>query len=107
MIESVSACGWSCTADSTATRGRVTRSATPLSSRSKSEVVGTLRSIEHLLESVKISSISLPGHAQSERAGSAFRTERVPGVARPRNDAPFVSGTFTSPIMPTTQAAMT
>src|ERR687894_2197865 len=43
MIESVSACGWSCTADSTATRGRVTRSATLRNMRSKSDVVGTVR----------------------------------------------------------------
>ncbi len=29
MSESVSACGWACTADSTASRGRVTRRAVP------------------------------------------------------------------------------
>src|SRR5918998_6888135 len=45
MIESVSACGWSCTADSTAIRGRVTCRATPRNMRSKSEDVGTLRSL--------------------------------------------------------------
>src|ERR671917_1402629 len=53
MIESVSACGWSCTADSTATRGRVTRRATPRNMRSKSEVVGTLQSVPQFLESIK------------------------------------------------------
>src|SRR3981081_3380024 len=53
MIESVSACGWSCTADSTATRGRVTRRATPRNMRSKSDVVGTPRSVAQLLELLK------------------------------------------------------
>ena len=53
MIESVSACGCSCTADSTATRGRVTRSAAPRSMRSSSAFVGTLRSMAPSLESVK------------------------------------------------------
>ena len=43
MIESVSACGWSRTAVSTASRGRVTRSAAPRSRRSNSEAVGTAR----------------------------------------------------------------
>ena len=42
MIESVSACGWAWTAASTATRGRVTRSAAPRSRRSYSGGVGTL-----------------------------------------------------------------
>ena len=41
MIESVSACGWSCTAASTASRGRVTRSGASRSIRSYSAVVGT------------------------------------------------------------------
>ena len=41
MIESVSACGCSYTAVSTATRGRVTRRAAPRSICSKSKVVGT------------------------------------------------------------------
>src|ERR1700716_2536808 len=53
LIESVSACGWSCTADSTATRGRVTRRATPRNMRSKSDVVGTPRSVAQLLELLK------------------------------------------------------
>ena len=39
MIDSVSACGWLCTAVSTATRGRVTRRAAPRSRRSSSEAV--------------------------------------------------------------------
>src|ERR1035437_3667853 len=41
MIESVSACGCSYTAVSTATRGRVTRSAAPRNNCSKSKVVDT------------------------------------------------------------------
>src|SRR5215211_1565961 len=53
MIESVSACGWPCTADSTATRGRVTRRATPRNMRSKLEVVRTLRSLALFLEWIK------------------------------------------------------
>ena len=50
MIESVSACGCAYTASSTANRGRVTRSAASRSMCSKSEVVGTLRSMLHFLE---------------------------------------------------------
>src|SRR5438270_13197463 len=53
MIESVSACGWSYTAVNTATRGRVTRRAAPRNMRSKSEVVGTRRSVPQFLESIK------------------------------------------------------
>jgi hypothetical protein len=53
MIESVSACGWSCTADSTATRGRVTRRATPRNMCSKSEVVGARQRVAQFLESIK------------------------------------------------------
>src|SRR5918911_1401537 len=64
MIESVSACGWSCTADSTATRGRVTRRATPRNMTSKSDVVGTLRSLAHFLESIKY---QLVGHLDDTR----------------------------------------
>src|SRR5665647_3104985 len=53
MIESVSACGCSHTAVSTATRGRVTRSAAPRNNCSKSKVVDTIRSVAHFLESIK------------------------------------------------------
>jgi hypothetical protein len=42
MIESVSARGWFCTVDITATRGCGTRRAAPRNTRSKSDVVGTL-----------------------------------------------------------------
>src|SRR5436190_15983026 len=53
MSESVSACGCACTAVSTASRGRVTRSDAPRSRRSSSEVVGTLRTMLHSLEYFK------------------------------------------------------
>src|SRR5262249_48987863 len=45
VIESVPACRWSCTADSAATRGHVTRRATLRNMRSKSAAVGTLRAL--------------------------------------------------------------
>src|SRR5215469_3411849 len=54
MIESVSEWGLRCTAVSTASRGRVTRSAAPRNIRSKSAAVGTRRSIVYFLESIKI-----------------------------------------------------
>src|SRR4051812_38020004 len=41
MIECVSACGWSCTTASTATRGRVMRKDAPRNMRSRSEIGGT------------------------------------------------------------------
>ena len=72
MIESVSACGWSCTAASTASRGRVTRRPAPRSMRSKSEAVGTLRSLLHLLEPIEG-----PGEA------AALGTTRVAAFNRP------------------------
>src|SRR4051812_13375448 len=50
---SVSACGWSCTAPSTATRGRVTRSEASRSSCWSSSSVTTDRSLATDLESVK------------------------------------------------------
>src|ERR1019366_8508439 len=53
MSESVSACGCSYTAVSTATRGRVTRSAAPRNNCSTSEVADTIRSVSHFLESIK------------------------------------------------------
>src|SRR5680860_750897 len=53
MIKSVSACGCSYTAVSTATRGRVTRSAAPRNNCSSSKVVDTIRSVAHFLESIK------------------------------------------------------
>src|SRR5450631_3329702 len=53
MSESVSACGCSYTAVSTATRGRVTRSAAPRNNCSTSKVVDTIRSVAHFLESIK------------------------------------------------------
>src|SRR5512135_1414451 len=59
MIESVLACGWSCTADGLAARGCVTRRATPRNMRSKSGVVGTLRSLAHVLESIKYQASAL------------------------------------------------
>src|SRR5215218_2722213 len=53
ISESVSACGWSCTAASTATRGRVTRRATWRSMPSSSAVVGIALSLPQNLERFK------------------------------------------------------
>src|SRR5665647_101609 len=63
MIESVLACGCSYTAVSTATRGRVTRSAAPRNNCSTSKGVVTLRTLVHFLESVKKSAM---GRRRSE-----------------------------------------
>src|SRR5690349_24938471 len=49
MMVSVSACGWSCTAVRTATRGRVTRSSAPRSTCSSSTVVGMARACRIVL----------------------------------------------------------
>jgi hypothetical protein len=53
ISESVSACGFPCTAASTASLGRVTRRAASRSMDSKSELVGTPRSLSHILDPFK------------------------------------------------------
>src|SRR5215217_8026009 len=77
MIESVSACGRACTADSTASRGRVTRRSTPRNMCSKSDVVGTPP------ESGRYSGINQelgPGRvSQPDRGSAAAVRQRRPG----------------------------
>src|SRR4051794_23192190 len=54
MIEYVSACGWSCTAASAATRGRVTCKEALRSIASSSWVAGMAGSLAHILEAIQI-----------------------------------------------------
>jgi hypothetical protein len=80
MIESVSACGWACTARSTATRGRVIRRPAALSNCRKSTVAPTPPSVAAILESVKRS--PAPALPPNRCATSSFKI--VPRAVRGR-----------------------
>src|SRR4051794_20135517 len=71
MIEWVSACGWAATAASTASRGRVTRRATPRSLCSKSAVPGTARSFPRNLEPINLCHGARRRRAATRQNGSA------------------------------------
>src|SRR5688500_19299911 len=85
MIESVSACGWSCTADSTAVRGRVTRRPASRNMRSRSEAVGTTavlpvlwnRSISLDRPSFGLEECATGGHFGGGAAGRKRRRRRT------------------------------
>src|SRR5829696_621488 len=78
-MESVSACGWSCTADSTAVRGRVTRRPTSRNMSSRSEAVGTIFSLADNLE---------PINRRSPDFRRARREHLAAGEERPRGQEP-------------------
>src|SRR5687767_15918626 len=86
MSVSVSACGCPCTADSTASRGRVTRRAACRSITSNSERGGTGSSLVHSLERIKPGSpaVRSGGHsgenAQDRTRGGRTAPMTGPGV---------------------------
>ena len=102
MIESVSACGWACTADSTAIRGRVTRRPAPRSMRSSSDAVGTTSSLAQTLDSIKqemtgstsarrLSCVTQSGRSGPGRALCERRSvRRPPGHFRTPSFGPFI-----------------